>query len=407
MGSPTRDAPRSRAARRLAAGGARRSPASAGAGHPRRSPTKAELATTGNDSELIESVPIATQAGRRRAGRDVARTRAAAAPIEVGDRLRVSGEVQVSTTCVDARAALRRPPLRVQPDDHRADRALAEPEGRLGLPAAVASRSGALQAAAPEPKPPLHARDPEHRDADRRPRGAAVRRRRLLREPDRRRLEQEGRSAATSSCSAATSPTARSRRTRAGSTWSRRAPTSRRRPSARAATLVNAVAAADEGDSEKRRVIHSVADRRAAQGRGARLRRRASSTDDQRAALQHLHLLAGDPRRRPDRRPSRPGWRRPRSRSRAQAHRVERLQLHPGRERLREPVHDASRRARSGSPRRGRQRTGEPATLYLNLVAAAKPLLAEKRRQARPTRSRSRPDRRAHASRATPPDERA
>ena len=59
-------------------------------------------------------------------------------PIEVGDRLRVSGEVQVSTTCVDPGPRCVGHPLRDQPDGDRADRALAEPEGRLGLPAAVA-----------------------------------------------------------------------------------------------------------------------------------------------------------------------------------------------------------------------------------------------------------------------------
>jgi hypothetical protein len=62
-------------------------------------PVKAELATTGNDSELVESLPIATAAGLKdrvvmSLGPDDLKR------IEVGDRMRVSAEVQVSTTCV-------------------------------------------------------------------------------------------------------------------------------------------------------------------------------------------------------------------------------------------------------------------------------------------------------------------
>ncbi len=74
-------------------------PAGAAAGVLDGDPPKAELATTGNDSELVKSVPIATAAGAKD------RVVMSLGPeqlkrIEVGDRIRVSGEVQVSTTCV-------------------------------------------------------------------------------------------------------------------------------------------------------------------------------------------------------------------------------------------------------------------------------------------------------------------
>jgi len=74
-------------------------PASVGAGLLEENPKKAELSTTGNDSELVKSLPIATTAGVNE------RTVMSLGPdqlkrIEVGDRMRVSGEVQVSTTCV-------------------------------------------------------------------------------------------------------------------------------------------------------------------------------------------------------------------------------------------------------------------------------------------------------------------
>jgi hypothetical protein len=73
-------------------------PAAATAGGSEE-PPKAELATTGNDSELVRSVPIAASAGLKE------RVVMSLGPeslkrIEVGDRMRVSGEVQVSTTCV-------------------------------------------------------------------------------------------------------------------------------------------------------------------------------------------------------------------------------------------------------------------------------------------------------------------
>ena len=73
-------------------------PASAGAGILPE-PNKPELATTGNDSELVTSVPIATSPGLKD------RVVMSLGPeelkrIEVGDRMRVSGEVQVSTTCL-------------------------------------------------------------------------------------------------------------------------------------------------------------------------------------------------------------------------------------------------------------------------------------------------------------------
>lgn len=62
-------------------------------------PAKAELATTGNDSELVRSVTIATEPGLKE------RVVMSLGPeqlkrIEAGDTVRASGEVQVSTTCV-------------------------------------------------------------------------------------------------------------------------------------------------------------------------------------------------------------------------------------------------------------------------------------------------------------------
>ena len=73
-------------------------PGSAIAG-PAEEPPKAELATTGNDSEIEDSVPVATAPGSKQ------RVVMSLGPeelkrIEAGDRMRVSGEVQVSTTCV-------------------------------------------------------------------------------------------------------------------------------------------------------------------------------------------------------------------------------------------------------------------------------------------------------------------
>ncbi len=79
--------------------GALLAPAPAGAA-PLEEPPKAELATTGNDSELIESVPIAKQAGtRERVAMSLGPDQLAR--IERDDRLRVSAEVQFSTTCVE------------------------------------------------------------------------------------------------------------------------------------------------------------------------------------------------------------------------------------------------------------------------------------------------------------------
>jgi len=58
------------------------------------------LATTGDEGELLQRVPIA----RRPGARDRVAMRidpSALEPIEAGDRLRASAEVQISTTCVD------------------------------------------------------------------------------------------------------------------------------------------------------------------------------------------------------------------------------------------------------------------------------------------------------------------
>ena len=76
-------------------------PAGAGAGIiGGGNPPKADVATTGNDSELLTKVPISKKPGTRervamRLGPDQLK------PIQVGDRLRASAEVQVSTTCVE------------------------------------------------------------------------------------------------------------------------------------------------------------------------------------------------------------------------------------------------------------------------------------------------------------------
>src|SRR5687768_4428846 len=76
-------------------------PATAGAGLAQEGKTaKADLATTGDDSEVLRAVPIARKPGKR----DRVAMRIAPSdfgPIREGDRLRVSGEVQVSTTCVE------------------------------------------------------------------------------------------------------------------------------------------------------------------------------------------------------------------------------------------------------------------------------------------------------------------
>lgn len=73
-------------------------PAGAGAGSGQE-PAKAELATTGNDSELVRSVAIAAAPGLKE------RVVMSLGPeqlkrIEPGDRILAGGEVQVSTTCV-------------------------------------------------------------------------------------------------------------------------------------------------------------------------------------------------------------------------------------------------------------------------------------------------------------------
>ena len=63
-------------------------------------PGAAVLGTTGNESELVGRVPIARKPGAR--DRVAMRVDPGQLePISVGDRLRASAEVQVSTTCVD------------------------------------------------------------------------------------------------------------------------------------------------------------------------------------------------------------------------------------------------------------------------------------------------------------------
>ena len=64
------------------------------------SPTAAIYATTGDNSERLKGIPISKQPGKLdRVAMSIAPDQYE--PIQVGDRLRVSGEVQVSTTCVE------------------------------------------------------------------------------------------------------------------------------------------------------------------------------------------------------------------------------------------------------------------------------------------------------------------
>jgi hypothetical protein len=75
-------------------------PAAAGAGAVKApKPAQPVVATTGDNAELLQKVPIARKPGAldrvaMRLGPDTFE------PIQAGDRLRVSGEVQMSTTCV-------------------------------------------------------------------------------------------------------------------------------------------------------------------------------------------------------------------------------------------------------------------------------------------------------------------
>ena len=172
------DAARDRDPRR---GGWRREPEAAAAGrlHQRRR------------RRADQADPRRPQAGGARPGRLPAR------PVDLRpDRGRRSPARQRRGAGLDhlrrSGPAMRRAQLQRQPDRDRADRAEPEPEGRLGLLAADPESHGRLQAAAPEPKPSLHDRDPQRRDHGHGPLGAAVPARRVLRQPDRRRLEQEG-----------------------------------------------------------------------------------------------------------------------------------------------------------------------------------------------------------------------
>lgn len=83
----------------LIAAGALAAPAAATAQALDEPPPKAELATTGNDSEVVKSVPIVPAIGSEdrvamTLGPDQLKR------IHRDDRMRVGGEVQVSTTCV-------------------------------------------------------------------------------------------------------------------------------------------------------------------------------------------------------------------------------------------------------------------------------------------------------------------
>jgi hypothetical protein len=65
------------------------------------STTAAVYATTGDNSELLRGVPISKKPGKlNRVAMSIPPS--SFEPIQVGDRLRVDGEVQVSTTCVES-----------------------------------------------------------------------------------------------------------------------------------------------------------------------------------------------------------------------------------------------------------------------------------------------------------------
>ncbi len=304
MGDPTRSR---RTVALLAALAALVVPAAAHAADP----PKAEIATSGNDSELLQKVPISKQPGARdrvamRLGPDQLK------PIQVGDRLRASAEVQVSTTCVEKGPRCIGRSYDVEPDDQRQDRALAEPRGGAALPAAVRDQERALQAAAPEPQPPLHDRDPEHRDGRQRSQRAAVPARRLLRGPDRRRHVEE---------------VEEGRRRRARRRPPRPHGPAGQGPAERRSSAVEGAGA--DGELERGARQHPApadggqareapgrllgADPRAPEGRDPRLRRQLRLRY-LRTAVQHLHRLAGADGHstRPPRR--RRASRRPRSR---------------------------------------------------------------------------------------------
>ena len=150
-------------------------PASAGAGVlPTPKPKEAKLTTTGNDSELVTGVPIATTPGANE------RIAMSLGPDQLeADRGRRPAPGQRRGAGLDhlrrPRPALRRPALRVQPDDHAPGSCSRRHAGAgRRLDPALGAAIGALQAATPEPEPPLHAGDPEPRDVDHRPRGAPV-----------------------------------------------------------------------------------------------------------------------------------------------------------------------------------------------------------------------------------------
>ena len=97
MGGPTR---RWRAPAVAVALAAVLAPAGAWAARASGDPAPAVVATTGNDSELLNRVPI----GKRQTARPRVVMSLAPEdfePIQFGDRLRAGGEVQISTTCVE------------------------------------------------------------------------------------------------------------------------------------------------------------------------------------------------------------------------------------------------------------------------------------------------------------------
>ena len=151
-------------------------------------PPPALLATSGDHGELLQAVPIAKRPQvHERVAMSLGPDRLQV--IQAGDRLRASAEVQVSTTCLDPGPRCIGRNYDINPRSPPGSSSPA-PGARPRRRSRSRRDDEALQAAASEPQPPLHADDPQRRDPGRRPGDPAVRAGRLLRQPDRRRLQQ-------------------------------------------------------------------------------------------------------------------------------------------------------------------------------------------------------------------------
>ncbi len=129
----------------------------------------------GDESELLERDPDLQAPGQARPGRDVDLAR----PVRPDPGRRPPAGQRRGPGLDHLRrpgSALRRHALRDQPEGDGANRPLVDAgHERRRLPAANRQPHRGLQAAAPEPKPPLHDRPSERRDDDLRPLGTAVR----------------------------------------------------------------------------------------------------------------------------------------------------------------------------------------------------------------------------------------